>query len=190
MNILILGAGAMGSLLGARLAATGASITLFSTDRPHMEAIERDGLEIEELDGTVGKFRLSTYWQPEKIPQNPDMVLVLVKAYATEVAVASVQPLCSSSTVFLTLQNGIGNWERIAQLTGKEAVLAGSTAQGATLLGPGKIRHGGNGPTYIGEPGGPATQRVRQVVDLFRQAGFVTEPTDSRGKTHLGKADR
>ena len=91
----------------------------------------------------------------------------------------SVHPLCSSSTVFLTLQNGIGNWERIAQITGREAVLAGSTAQGATLLGPGKIRHGGNGPTYIGEPAGPATQRVRQVVDLFREAGFVTEPTDS-----------
>ena len=179
MNILILGAGAMGSLLGARLARTDASISLFSTDREHMEAIRRDGLEIEELDGTMGKFALAAYWAPDQIPRNPDLVLVMVKAYATEEAVASIQGLCSSSTVFLTLQNGIGNWERIAAITGKEAVLAGSTAQGATLLGLGKIRHGGNGPTYIGEPCGTASQRVPRIVDLFREAGFVADPSDS-----------
>ncbi|MCE5335138.1 MAG: ketopantoate reductase family protein, partial [Desulfobacteraceae bacterium] len=72
-----------------------------------------------------------------------------------------------------------GNWERIAEITGKASVLAGSTAQGATFLGPGRIRHGGNGPTYIGEPGGPASERVQRIVALFRAAGLVTEPSDN-----------
>ena len=94
-------------------------------------------------------------------------------------AVSLVRPICSPSTVFLTLQNGIGNWERIAEIAGQEAVLAGSTAQGATLLGPGMIRHGGNGPTYIGEPGGPASERVRRIVEVFRESGLVTEPSDN-----------
>ncbi len=93
MYILILGAGAMGSLLGARLAATGESISLFSTDREHIEAIRSNGLEIDELDGSASKFDLAAFWQPEKLPRNPDLVMVMVKSYATEVAVASVKGL-------------------------------------------------------------------------------------------------
>lgn len=179
MNILILGAGAMGSLLGARLSKTGAAISLYSTNRRHMEAVGQNGLLVEELDGTVGNVPLTTYFEPDGLPPNPDLVLVLVKTYATEAAVSGVLDLCSSSTVFLTLQNGIGNWEKIAGITGRDAVLAGSTAQGSTLLGPGRIRHGGNGPTHIGEPGGPASERVRRIVDLFRKAGLAAEPSDN-----------
>jgi 2-dehydropantoate 2-reductase len=179
MNILILGAGAMGSLLGARLSKTGASISLFSTNRAHMEAIRRDGLLVEELDGTRSNYPLSTYCDPRMLPHNPDLVLVVVKTYATKTAVSSILGQCTPSTLFLTLQNGIGNWEQIAEIAGKDAVVAGSTAQGATLLGAGKIRHGGNGPTYIGEPSGPASKRVDRVVALFRESGFVAEPSDN-----------
>jgi 2-dehydropantoate 2-reductase len=182
MNILILGAGAMGSLLGARLSKTGASISLFSTNRAHMEAIGREGLLIEELDGTHSNYPLSTYCDPHRLPHNPDLVLVVVKTSATKTAVSSLFGRCTPSTLFLTLQNGIGNWEQIAEITGKEAVLAGSTAQGATLLGAGKIRHGGNGPTYIGETSGPASKRVDRIVALFREAGFVAEPNDNVGR--------
>ncbi len=178
MNILIVGAGALGGLIGARLSRTRASVSLFSTDHGHMEAIRQRGLDIEELDGTVSNYRLSTYYEVDKLPPLPDLALVLVKTYATQDAVSLVHPICSPSTVFLTLQNGIGNWERIAEITGRQAVLAGSTAQGATLLGPGKIRHGGNGPTYIGEPGGPTSDRVRRIVEVFRESGLVTESTD------------
>jgi len=178
MNILILGAGALGSLLGARLSGTRASVCLYSTNRRHMEAIAQDGLSIEELDGSVSNFKLTTFFEPERLPANPDVVLVVVKSYATEAAVSSVVHLRSASTVFLTLQNGIGNWERIAAIAGREATLAGSTSQGATLLEPGRIRHGGNGPTFIGEPGGHPTERVHSLLSLFRDAGLVAEPTD------------
>ncbi len=178
MNILVVGAGALGSLIGARLSKTHASILLFSTNREHMEAIGRGGLNIEELDGTVRNYALETCFEAEKLPRNPDLALVLVKTYATQNALSLVHNICSTSTVFLTLQNGIGNWERIAEITGKEAVLAGTTAQGSTLLAPGSIRHGGNGPTYIGEPGGPASERVARLVELFREADLVTEPSN------------
>ena len=178
MNILIVGAGAMGSLLGARLSKSSASISLFSTNRKHMEAIRRDGLTIEELDGTARNYRLTAYYDPDELPRNPDLALVMVKTYDTQNAMSVVHGICSPSTVFLTLQNGIGNWERIAEISGREAVLAGSTAQGATLLGPGAIRHGGNGPTYIGEPDGPISERVGSIVEIFRESGLKTEPSD------------
>jgi 2-dehydropantoate 2-reductase len=178
MNILIVGAGAIGSLIGARLSRTSASVLLFSIDREHMEAIRRGGLNIEELDGTVRNYPLATCFEAEKLPPHPDLVLVMVKTYATRNALLPVYDICSTSTVFLTLQNGIGNWEQIAEITGKEAVLAGTTAQGSTLVGPGSIRHGGNGPTYIGELGGPVSERVVRLVELFREAGLVMEPSD------------
>lgn len=179
MNILILGAGALGSLLGARLSGTEASICLYSTNRRHMEAIAQKGLFIEELDGSVSNFKLTTFFEPERLPKNPDVVLVVVKSYATEAAVSSILHLRSPSTIFLTLQNGIGNWERIATIAGTVATLAGSTSQGATLLEPGRIRHGGNGLTFIGEPGGPPTDRVNALLTLFRKAGLTAEPTDN-----------
>lgn len=178
MNILIVGAGAIGSLIGARLSRTSASVSLFSTNREHMEAIRRKGLYIDELDGTVSNYRLSAYHEIGALPPFPDLALVLVKSYATQAAVSKVRGICSPSTIFLTLQNGIGNWERIAEVSGRESVLAGSTAQGATLLGPGEIRHGGNGATYVGEPEGQASERVRRIVEVFREAGLVAESSD------------
>ena len=178
MNILIVGAGAIGSLIGARLSQTQATVILFSTDRPHMEAVRESGLKVEELDGTLRTYALNACFEIENLPRNPDLALILVKSYATREALSFVRPVCSPSTVFLTLQNGIGNWEQIAEVVGEKSVLAGSTAQGSTLLGPGLIRHGGNGPTYIGEPGGAVSERVEHLVGLFRQAGLAAEPSD------------
>jgi 2-dehydropantoate 2-reductase len=102
-----------------------------------------------------------------------------VKSYATQVAVESVMPHCGPSTTFLTLQNGTGNWQRIAQIAGRKAVLAGTTAQGATLAAPGRVRHGGNGATFIGEPEGPPTARAAALVDRFTQAGLQAESSDN-----------
>jgi len=178
MNVLIVGAGALGSLIGARLSKTKASVLLFSRDREHMEAIRRGGLNIEELDGTVRNYRLATCFKPEELPRDTDLAIVLVKTYETHNALSSVRNIRSTSTVFLTLQNGIGNWERIAEITGKEAVVAGTTAQGSTLVGPGLIRHGGNGPTYLGELSGQISDRVARIVELFREAGLDAKPSD------------
>lgn len=179
MHLLILGAGALGSLMGARLLKTRTRLTLLSTNRLHMHTIGREGLTVEELDGTVTRHFLTTLDSPEPLAEAaPDLVLVVVKSYAIEEAVSSVVPYCHPETVFLTLQNGIGNWQRIAKLVGTERVLVGTTAQGATLLEPGKIRHGGNGPTYLGEPEGPPTPRVDSVIALFREAGLAADSRD------------
>lgn len=179
MQILVLGAGAMGSLLGARLARTDASVTLFSIDKEHIGAIQQHGLVIEELDETVSHHRLPAIDSPEAIVAKPDLVLVTVKSYATEIAVQSVMPFCDASTLFLTLQNGTGNWQQIARIANREAVVAGTTAQGATLVGPGRVRHGGNGATFLGEPEGQPTGRVTALVNRFRQAGLHTESSDN-----------
>ncbi len=176
MHILILGAGALGSLLGARLSQAGrVRISLLTTDRQHVLAIRQDGLTVEELDGSTRCYRLPAFDAPHTLEEAPDLVLVSVKTHSIEGAVSSVVDRCHAATLFLTLQNGIGNWERIARLVGEGSVLVGTTAQGATLLAPGRIRHGGNGPTYLGEPDGPPSPRVLAVVEKFRQAGLTAE---------------
>jgi 2-dehydropantoate 2-reductase len=183
MHILILGAGAMGSLLGARLSQTEAKVSLLTTNKRHIQSIRQTGLTVEELDGSRQCYALSAYDAPISLKETPDLVIVVVKTYDIENAIAGVADHCSPNTIFLTLQNGIGNWERIARMVGRDLVLVGTTAQGATLVEPGLIRHGGNGPTFIGEPQGPPSHRVLSVVDLFQRSGLKTEARD--GMEHL-----
>lgn len=175
MHILILGAGALGSLVGSRLSRTRARVSLLSTNLPHVEAIRRSGLVVEELDDTPTRFEIPAFSEPGEVPRSPDLVLVTVKTYATETAVRSIQSVCGSSTLFLTLQNGVGNHERISRIVGEASAIVGVTAQGATLVEPGRVRHGGNGLTVIGEFSGGPSSRVRTVVDCFLEAGIKTE---------------
>lgn len=110
-------------------------------------------------------------------PTDPvDLLIVLVKAYATAGALRWAAGVIGPETVALTLQNGLGNAEALAEAVGAERVLVGSTAQGATLLEPGVVRHGGSGPTAIAAwtEGGPAARVVDRVADLLSGAGFAT----------------
>ncbi len=173
MHIVVLGAGAMGCLMAARLGGTDARVSLLGRNPEHARIIDRQGVTVEELGGATAVYRVACHDSPLSLPGDADLVVVLVKSYDTADAVSGVGARCGPSTMFLTLQNGAGNWETIADAVGgRERVLAGTTAQGATLLAPGRIRHGGNGATYIGEVDGPPTGRVLSVVDLFRRAGI------------------
>lgn len=182
MRIVILGAGALGSLIGARLSKTDEHVLLLTTDREHVESIRHRGLLVEELDGSIQIYPVAAYDDPSAVPEKPDLIIITVKSYDTAAAVNSITKRCCDSTIFLTLQNGIGNWEQIAHLVGQDSVLLGTTAQGATMLEPGRIRHGGNGHTFIGEFSNQPTHRVRQVVDIFRQANLETNPSNQMQK--------
>ena len=106
-----------------------------------------------------------------------DLLLVLVKAYATADALTWAAGAIGLDTVVLTLQNGLGNAEAIAEVVGAGRVLVGTTAQGATLLGPGRVRHAGAGPTQIApwEAGGKAAARAAAVAAYLRQGNVMTE---------------
>jgi 2-dehydropantoate 2-reductase len=86
---------------------------------------------VEELDGSLTRCDLPAYSDPAEIPGKADLVLVSVKTYATRAALQSIHRICTGSTVFLTLQNGVGNFERISEVVGEASTLVGVTAQGA-----------------------------------------------------------
>jgi 2-dehydropantoate 2-reductase len=178
MRVAILGSGAMGSLYGGRLAQSGVEVTLVDIWDEHVETIQSDGLRIATDDGVDGVDVAATT-DPDAVGP-VDLVVVFVKSTATETAMADAEEagLLEGADV-LTLQNGLGNPETIAEFVSAERVIAGVTSHGATLEGPGRIFHAGAGPTVIGRYFTANDERVEAIADAFREAGFETDVIDA-----------
>ena len=173
MKTVIIGAGAMGSLFGGLLSLSGQEVWLVDVWKEHVDAICSKGLAIEEK-GTTRTISVKATTDVRSIGK-ADFVLYFVKTYNTEKAVSDSLALEKEDTLFLTLQNGLGNEETICQKIDRKKVILGITGQGATLLGPGSIRHAGWGKTYVGELDGKMTDRTNQIVQMFCKAGIETE---------------
>ena len=172
MKIAIIGAGAMGSLFGGRLALAGEEVWLLDVWEEHVRTIKEQGLVITTQAGdVVGHPHATT--RPEEIG-TAELVIIFVKSTATKAAAETAARLLGPGSAVLTLQNGYGNAETIAAVLGKERVIAGTTSQGATLVGPGRIMHGGSGDTHIGELGGGVTPRLESIAATLTKAGITT----------------
>ncbi len=172
MDIAIVGAGAMGSLFGYYLAKGGYRVTLIDTWEEHVLAINDKGLSVIVNDEPVKPVFPQALLSPGNV-QSQDLVIFFVKSYHTAQAVFEARPLVGPNTVILTLQNGLGNVETIEDTLGNKGLLAGVTAHGATVLGPGKIRHAGVGETVIGAPGRGDTQSDG-IAAVFNRCGLKT----------------
>jgi len=163
----------MGSLYGGRLAIAGNDVVLFDVDREHVEKVLRDGLVIEDAatgDTVVVHPRASA--DPTSVAGS-DAFVVFVKSTATEQAAQQFKGLAGPKTIVLTLQNGLGNEAIIRKHFGPERTAAGVTSQGATFLGPGRIRHAGKGPTHISMSDGD-NDKLSGLADALNRAGFET----------------
>jgi 2-dehydropantoate 2-reductase len=163
MKIGIIGAGAMGSLLGFYLCER-ADIWLLDRWQAHVDAINAQGLRCER--GGAEQVRHPHAAVDPAAIGACDVALVLVKAHATAWATEQARVLCNDerrtmndeqaafivhrSSLIVTLQNGIGNREILAAALGEGHVGQGVTSLGAMLLGPGSVRHAGHGPTIFG----------------------------------------
>lgn len=172
MNIAIIGAGAMGSLFGGLLAESGQKVTLIDVWPEHVRTMEENGLEIER-EGKSRTIRLSATTDPEEVGP-VDLALVFVKSTQTAAAAETAKSVIGRDGWVLTLQNGMGNADALGRAVPLSRILAGTTAHGATLLGPGKIRHAGVGPTVIGPWGDGDFEKIPPLADVFSQAGIET----------------
>lgn len=176
MKIAVIGAGAMGSALGAMLAKGGNSVTLVDVWRDAIDRINSDGLKIEDKAGHVECVAVKATARPAEVGA-VDLVLVFVKCYDTECAVRSALPVVGPNTTVLSLQNGWGNGPRIAGIVGPEKLLLGVCYHSATVLGPGHVLHGGKGMSFIGEPDGRMTDRLKKAAEIFNKAGIEVTAT-------------
>jgi 2-dehydropantoate 2-reductase len=163
----------MGSLFGGRLALAGHQVVLYDVFREHVEAVTREGLSIEDAaTGSITVSHPSASADPRAV-EGSDVFIVFVKSTSTEEAARQFAPLAAKNTIVLTLQNGLGNEEIIRRHFGVERTAAGVTSQGATFLGPGRIRHAGKGPTHVAMADGGA--KLSGLVKALEGAGFETK---------------
>lgn len=175
MRVVIFGVGAMGCLFAARLNRE-AQVTVVGHWPEQLLALERHGIRLLERDGSTTTARVGVTNDPLRV-SSPDLVLVLVKSTQTQHAAAMARRLMGSDPrcpLVLTLQNGLGNREVLAREVGWERTACGVTAQGATVLAPGRVRHAGHGPTFVGVEGN-RRGALEPVARLLNDVGLRTE---------------
>ena len=176
MKIAIVGAGAMGSLFGARLREAGEDVVLVDVSQAHIEAVNRDGLRLEADDGDR-TVRLPA-GRADAFTDTVDLVVVFTKAAHTADGVRSVAHLIGPATWALTVQNGIGNVETIAERIPAERILFGMTNYPADLRGPGHVASHGSGEVRLWVAGGAGGARLETVRAALTRAGLpaVADP--------------
>jgi len=173
MKISIIGSGAMGSLFGGRLSLAGQEVVLYDVYREHVDAINALGLSIEDAaTGEVTVVHPKASANPAAVAGS-DVLIIFVKSTATAEAAAQFKSFAKPGTIALTLQNGLGNEEILRNYFGASGTAAGVTSQGATFLGPGKIRHAGKGPTHMAMSDGDSV-KLAKLAEALSAAGFET----------------
>ena len=143
-NILIVGTGALASLFAARLAQAGCDVTMLGTWKEGLNAIRTNGIRLIDSNGREHQFKVQVTDNTRDCLVTKH-ALVLVKAWQTERAAEQLKDCLVQDGLAVTLQNGLGNRETLIQSLSLDRVLLGVTTTGATLLGPGLVKAGGEG---------------------------------------------
>ena len=174
MKICILGAGALGCAIGGVLTEDGHEVWLVNRGRAHVDAMQQNGLLMREagVDRKVA-VHAATEAGPVGVV---DLAIVLVKSFHTREVMESARAIVGPDTAVLSLQNGLGHEDILAEVVGRQHVLAGKTYAGGVMLAPGHILSGTRGKeTIIGELDGSLSPRVQRIADAFNHAGLATE---------------
>lgn len=171
MKIAIIGAGAMGSVYAGLLAAAGNEVWAVDTWAEHVAAINAKGLRVEGASGDR-TVRLPATTRAADVGE-AELIVIATKAKDTAEAAQSARTLLGPDSVIVTIQNGLGNAERIAAAIDTQAVLLGVVGGfGASIVAPGHAHHNGWEFLRLGEFKGGLTRRLEKVAEVWRNAGF------------------
>jgi 2-dehydropantoate 2-reductase len=161
-DLLIAGTGALATLFAARLAQAGCHVIMLGTWKEGLDALSKNGARLLDVDGKEYQFSVQATNNPRECV-GIKYALVLVKAWQTERVARQLVECLAADGLAVTLQNGLGNRETLAQSLGPDRVALGTTTTGATLLGPGLARAGGEGIISIErhEASGPIEEALR-----------------------------
>lgn len=172
MRIGVIGAGALGLYYGALLQKAGHDLHFLL--RRDYAAISRYGLRVTSPRGDFSLKKVNGYRTSREIGP-VDLVLVGLKAYANDRLVDLVSPLVSTETAVLTLQNGLGNEDLLAEAFGADRVLGGVAFLCCNRGEPGVVHHLDQGSVRLAELGSGLSRRSRQLADVFIAAGIPCE---------------
>lgn len=178
MRIAIFGSGGVGGYFGGRLALAGTDVTFIARGE-HLRGLRSTGLRVDSIKGdfTISPVRATD--DPAQV-NNVDVVILGVKAWQIGEAAQGIRSLIGPSTFVLPLQNGVGAFEQLSTVLGREHVLGGLCKIVSYLVGPGHIRHAGFEPfVAFGEWDNHPSDRVEALRETFTRAGVeVKVPPD------------
>ncbi|MBI3967456.1 MAG: 2-dehydropantoate 2-reductase [Chloroflexi bacterium] len=184
---IVVGAGAIGGVFGARIARAGRPIVFVDAWTPHLEKIKAEGIFVDGAQGE-SRHQVPTYGLDEldQLPRPVKNVFLAVKSYDTQSVVERLKPLLSDNGAIVSLQNGI-NEELIAEIVGSNRTLGAVTRLSAGLIGPGHVRESrAPTPFSLGELSGEVTERAQRLAELMHPAA-PTEVTPNIWGTLWGK---
>jgi 2-dehydropantoate 2-reductase len=181
VRVLVVGAGAIGGILGGYMAAGGVDVTCADGWPEHVAAIDDGGLRVR---GVRGEHRFPVRAVPidrlETIDTTPDVVFVAVKSYDTAAVVSQIASLLGTETAVVSVQNGVQE-EAIAAVVGADRVLGAVTEIGGYLDGPGQVvETRADGGFVLGELRGGTTERSERVGELMSLCAPTTVAADIR----------
>lgn len=174
MNILIVGAGAVGGYYGACLVRAGLQVSYLVTPR---------SLPVIQKRGLIVKSKGETWIIHPRVSASPaeltpcDLIIIAVKRYDTEAVLNALQPVLKEDSILLPLQNGVDSEEDILKRFPNAQVLGGIAFIGAKSEEPGVILHQGAGFLSIGELDGGESERLQAVIKMFKDAGVPAKPS-------------
>ena len=171
MRIAIVGTGAMGSVYAGLLASAGLDVWAVDAWADHIEAIRRDGLRVSGASGER-TAKLSATTDANEVGR-ADLVVIATKARDVTAAAASARDILADDGVVLTIQNGLGSAERVAEIVGPDRVMIGVVGGfGASIVAPGHVHHNGWEFVRLGEYDGGVTPRLERIGKVWEQGGF------------------
>lgn len=174
-KIAVVGAGAVGCYYGGLLARSGRDVRFLM--RADLDAVRVNGLTIVTGGETVRLPRVQVFASTREIGPC-DLVIVALKATANAALEELLPPLLGPETAVLTLQNGLGNEEFIAQRWGAERVMGALCFVCLNRTEPGVVEHYDHGSISVGEFQRPSAPRTRAIAEAFCAAGIEAKAVD------------
>jgi 2-dehydropantoate 2-reductase len=178
-SVLIVGAGAIGGVVAAKMAGGVRRVTLLDANEDHVAKLRDPGLLLDDL-GEKSRVRLDAHADPLDLGDPFDFALVTLKAPHLE---AALGPLVEQglARTYVSLGNGLVQ-DRIAAIVGDENLIVGTVEWGATNLGAGHLARTTRAPFVIGEPDGETRDRTRLLADTLQTVSEVRITDNIRGQ--------
>ncbi len=180
-DILLVGTGALATLFAARLSEAGHSVHMLGTWKNGLKALQQNGARILDANGNERAFKVHATDDLREV-SGAKHALVLVKSWQTERAARQLKEALAGDGLAITLQNGIGNKETLTRDLGPDRVSLGTTTTGATLIGPGLVKMGGEGIISLEQ-----NQALGPLEAALRSSNFNVQVVDDAQSLIWGK---
>lgn len=176
--IVIIGAGAMGSVYAGLLAKAGEAVSVVDIWQEHIEVIGKNGLRVSGFSGDYTENNITALGPEDKLPE-AKLYIIATKASGVGDAARKIAREGTPGAPVLTIQNGFGSGAiAAAEISSDRLLLGVAEGFGASLKGPGHAHHTGMTRIRLGEYTGGMTERLKSVATIWKNAGFPAESYD------------